>query len=84
MKLTLVQTLKKLLSLLTLEEFKSAAWLMIMMLLTALLDTIGIASIVPFIAVLANPDVIQTNSILNTISQTKHNLYSPPLIKIFG
>ena len=69
MKLTLVQTLKKLLSLLTLEEFKSAAWLMIMMLLTALLDTIGIASIVPFIAVLANPDVIQTNSILNTMFQ---------------
>lgn len=69
MKLTLVQTFKKLFSLLTLKEFKSAVWLMLMMLFTALLDTIGVASIVPFIAVLSNPEVIQTNSILNTMFQ---------------
>jgi ABC-type multidrug transport system fused ATPase/permease subunit len=38
--------------------------LLVMILVMALLDAIGIASIMPFIAVLANPDLIQTNSYL--------------------
>ena len=33
----------------------------------ALLDMIGIASIFPFIAVLSNPDLIDTNLILNKL-----------------
>ena len=36
-----------------------------MILIMALLDMIGVASIVPFMAVLTNPDVIETNSIFN-------------------
>ena len=33
----------------------------------ALLDTIGVAFILPFMTVLANPSLIETNSILNTM-----------------
>ena len=40
-----------------------------MILIMALLDMIGVASILPFMAVLANPDVIQTNVILNKMFQ---------------
>ena len=37
-----------------------------MILLMAFLDVLGVASILPFMAVLANPDVVQTNALLNT------------------
>ena len=36
----------------------------------ALLDMIGVASILPFMAVLTNPELIETNSILNFIFQS--------------
>jgi len=39
--------------------------LLIMMIIMALLDMIGVASILPFISVLTNPDIIETNVILN-------------------
>lgn len=40
--------------------------LMGMILVMALLDMLGVASILPFMAVLANPDLVQTNALLNT------------------
>ena len=33
-----------------------------MIIIMALIDMIGVASILPFMAVLANPDVIETNN----------------------
>ncbi len=60
-----MQTLFKLISLLTPYERKRAGLLLIMMIIMALLDMIGVASILPFITVLTNPEVVQTNSILN-------------------
>ena len=38
-----------------------------MILIMAILDTIGVASIMPFMAVLMNPDLIDTNNFLNSI-----------------
>ena len=35
----------------------------------ALLDMIGVASVLPFMAVLTNPEIIQTNILLNTMFQ---------------
>ena len=64
-----MQTLKNYLYLLTSQERKSAGLLLAMMLIVALLDTMGVASIVPFIAVLTNPSIIETNSILNKMFQ---------------
>ena len=59
-----MQTLIKLLSLLTKYERKRAGLLLIMMIIMALLDMIGVASILPFFSVLTNPDIIETNAIL--------------------
>ena len=47
-----MQTLKKLLLILTPHELKRAGLLLVMILIMALLDMIGIASILPFISVL--------------------------------
>ena len=38
-----------------------------MILLMALLDALGVASIMPFIAVLTNPDLIETNILINKV-----------------
>ena len=64
-----MQTFKKLLFLLNPNERKNAGFLLIMIAIMALLDVIGVASILPFIAVLTNPSLIETNLILNTMFQ---------------
>ena len=64
-----MQILKKLLFLLTNHERKQAGLLLLMMILMALLDMMGVASILPFIAVLSNPDIIETNVTLNKMFQ---------------
>ena len=40
-----------------------------MILLMALSETIGVASILPFIAVITNPDLIETNFVLSKLFQ---------------
>ena len=64
---------KKLFSLLSNSERKSAGLLMIMILIMALLDVIGVASILPFMAVLTNPNLIETNNILNSSFKILNN-----------
>ena len=65
----MIQTLKKILFLLTPYERKRACILLLMILIMAMLDMIGVASILPFIAVLTNPELIETNLILNSVYQ---------------
>jgi ATP-binding cassette, subfamily B, bacterial PglK len=60
-----MKTTKKLLFLFSTQQPKQFILLMIMILIMALLDAIGIASILPFMTVLTNPDLIETNLILN-------------------
>ena len=60
-----MQTFKKILYFLTPHQRKYAGLLIIMTLIMALLDMIGVASILPFIAFLTNPELIETNIILN-------------------
>jgi len=64
-----MQTFKKLLFLLSPDERKNAVFLLIMIVIMALLDVIGVASLLPFMAVLTNPSIIETNLILNTMFQ---------------
>ena len=61
-----MQDLKKILFILSPFERKKAYLLLIMITISALLDMIGIASIFPFIAVLTNPGIIETNIYMNT------------------
>ena len=70
-----MKTFKKFLFLLTFYERKRAALLLLMILIMALLDMIGVASILPFMAVLTNPDIVKTNIILTEMFR---------LSKIFG
>ena len=62
-----MKKIKKILSILTLSERKNAFLLMVMILIMALLDMIGVASILPFMSVISNPSLIETNFFLNTM-----------------
>ena len=62
-----MQNIKKILSLLSPSEQKHAVALLLMIMFMSLIDMIGVASILPFIAVLTNPEIIETNTLLNKI-----------------
>ena len=64
-----MQTFKKIFNLLNAKERKQASLLLLMILVMALLDMIGVASILPFMTVLTNPGIIETNLILNNMFQ---------------
>lgn len=59
-----MHTIKKLLTLLSTEEQKKSILLLFMILLMAFLDMLGVASILPFIAVLSNPQMVETNEFI--------------------
>ena len=61
-----MQTLKNLLNLLNSKLRLRAIFLLGIILIMALLDMIGVASIMPFIAVLGNPELVETNNILKS------------------
>jgi len=60
----MIDTIRKLRDLLDARERRNALLLFAMMLFMGLLEVTGVASIMPFIAVVANPDVIKTNAFL--------------------
>ncbi len=70
-----MKSFKKLLLLLSPHERKQAVLLLVMITFMALLDTIGVASIFPFMAVLTNQGLIETNLIINIMFENS---------KIFG
>ena len=59
-----MQILNKIIFLLTPYERKRAFILLVMILIMAILDMIGVASILPFITVLTNPGIIEDNIVL--------------------
>jgi ABC-type bacteriocin/lantibiotic exporter with double-glycine peptidase domain len=64
-----MQIIKKLLFFLSPPERKRAGLLLIMTIIMAFLDMIGVASILPFMAVLTSPSLIETNFMLNSMFQ---------------
>jgi ATP-binding cassette, subfamily B, bacterial PglK len=64
-----MKNFKKLLFFLSPRELKQGVLLLIMIIIMAFLEMIGVASIMPFIAVLTNPNIVETNSILSTMFQ---------------
>lgn len=69
-----MEIIKKLLDFLSPSERKRAGLLMGMILVMAFLDMLGVASILPFIAVLTNPSLVETNSILSLSYKFSANL----------
>lgn len=65
-----MKNLKKLIGLLTPQERKQAGLLFAMILVMALLDALGVASIMPFVAVLSNPQLVESNATLLLIYKT--------------
>ena len=72
-------THKKLLYLLTSYDKRRATLLLCMMLIVALLEMTGVVSIMPFMAVLTNQELIQTNSILNNLFNLLKKLVLKPI-----
>ena len=62
-----MKSFKKLLYLFTYEERGKGLLLLVMILIMALLETIGVLSILPFLAFLTNPDLLKTNTILKNL-----------------
>jgi ATP-binding cassette, subfamily B, bacterial PglK len=65
-----MKNLKKIIYLLSPQEIKQAILLLIMIVIMAFVEMIGITSIMPFIGILSNPDVVETNFYLNLIFQS--------------
>lgn len=63
---------KKLFLLLNRNEKIQSILILILISIMALLETIGIASILPFMAVLTNPNLIETNLILNKMFEISY------------
>ena len=57
--------IKKFLYLLSPQEHKKIKYLLVMILISGLLETFGVASIMPFMAVLMSPEIVETNTFLN-------------------
>ena len=68
-----MQKIKKISYLLSSEERLRVIFLLFMILIMALIDMLGIASIMPFIAILANPELIESNNILNSMYEIATN-----------
>jgi ABC-type multidrug transport system fused ATPase/permease subunit len=64
-----MKVFKELLFLLTPKEYKHLVLLIFMILISALLDVVGVASIVPLITVLTSPNLVETSSILSFMFQ---------------
>ena len=65
-----MNTYQKALALLTPHEKRRGALVLVLVIFMALLETAGVASILPFLAVLGNPQVVETNPVLTYLYAT--------------
>jgi len=66
----MLDIIRKFRKLLDRRERRNAVLLFIMILCTGVLEAVGVASIMPFLSVLSNPEVIQENSYLSFVYQS--------------
>ena len=60
-----MDTLKKVFDLLSRSEKRQTYYLLVLIIFMAFIDMLGVASILPFVAILFNPQIIKTNTIIN-------------------
>lgn len=65
-----MKIIKKLFEILSPKDRKRSYLLLCLIFVMAFVDMLGFASILPFVAVLSNPEIVQTNFILNSIYLT--------------
>lgn len=61
----MLSTIRKIFSLLSRRELIQLGWLMIIIILMALVEVLGIASVMPFVALLSNPGIVHSNQMLH-------------------
>ncbi|MCC5869925.1 MAG: ABC transporter ATP-binding protein [Gammaproteobacteria bacterium] len=64
-----MNTRQKALALLTPKEKRRGGLVLVMVTIMAVLETAGVASVMPFLAVLGNPEIVNTNPLLNGLYQ---------------
>lgn len=69
----MMKILKNLIFLLTSDERKQGGFLLAMIIIMAFLDMLGVASILPFMAVVTDPSLVDNNLILNYMFQFSNN-----------
>jgi ABC-type multidrug transport system fused ATPase/permease subunit len=62
-----MNTYRKTLTLLSPKEKRRGNLVLVMVILMAMLETAGVASVMPFLAVLGNPDLVETNPVLSPL-----------------
>ena len=62
-----MHNLQMLFDLFSRAERVQVGWLFLLILLTAFVEVLGVASIMPFMLVVANPDMIQSNRYLHAV-----------------
>ena len=62
-----MHTYRKALALLSRKEKRRGGLVLGMVIIMAVLETAGVASVMPFLSVLGNPEVVETNPVLNTV-----------------
>ncbi len=63
----MIDTIQKLIALLTTKERRNAQYLIVIAAVVALVDVLGVASILPFMSVMLDPEILQSNSVLQWI-----------------
>ncbi|WP_290785745.1 ABC transporter ATP-binding protein [Halomonas sp.] len=66
----MINTYRKVLALLCRREKRRGALVLGMVIVMAVLETVGVASVMPFLSVLGNPEVVHTNPVLATAYET--------------
>jgi len=64
------QIIKKIYGILSKKERKQFIWIVLIVVSVGIIDVAGIASIMPFMAVVANPDMVETNRYLHLVYVT--------------
>ncbi len=67
--MSLRKTFRKIFELLDPRERKQFYWLIALTFVMGIVDVLGVASILPFLAVVSNPEAVETNSFLNSLYQ---------------
>jgi ABC-type multidrug transport system fused ATPase/permease subunit len=67
-----MNTLHKSIKLLTANERRQGLYVLALVIGMALLETVGVASVMPFLAVLGTPEMIKTNPVLNSLFRGSH------------
>lgn len=81
-KHSMLLTLQRFLLILSPDERRKGCWVLLLVLGMALLETAGVASVMPFLAILGNPELVESHPLFNRLF-VQVNQYSPTTVEQF-